>query len=113
MNGDAADYLYHVHSILSFNVELPPDYPPKNEYLSFWPPRQDHVQEANLLLWNALKLSGCDLVVIANDKNQQNEKPKSNLNLREGEKHENEDRNKHDNAPLFRLYVFFSCLVLA
>ena len=113
VNGDAADYLYHVHSILSFNVELPPDYPPKNEYLSFWPPRQDHVQEANLLLWNALKLSGCDLVVIANDKNQQNEKPKSNLNLREGEKHENENRNKHDNAPLFRLSVFFSCLVLA
>lgn len=110
VNGDAADYLFHAHSILSFNVELPPDYPPKNEYLSFWPPRQDHVQEANLLLWNALKLSGCDLV-IENNQNQRYEKPKSKMNLREDEKHENENRNRHDNALVFRITVFISRFV--
>ena len=95
VNGDAADYLFHVHSILAFTVEFPPDFPPKNEYLSFWPPRKDHKGETNLVLWNALKLAGCDVIV------EETEKQK----LRQSEKHDNENRNKHEIKPFFRLTV--------
>ena len=89
--------MFHAHAIWSFNVEVPPEYPSKNEYLAFWPPRQTYVRETNSILWNALRLSGCDLRVESGSQKTETSETKPNLRAGETHKLENENENENEN----------------